>query len=433
MIRTRLNAYIFPVSVCFAICALLFFLLDTAWTRYDRAHNSPAIYVNCFTRSESGIRIPDYLCLKETTDRLLKTYSTASLMTYIKSATSDKVITDYCHDIAHTIGTRTYARSGSVEDALSKCTYACGSGCVHGVVAAAATNDLGAQEANADDIAHADIETIKEIGAKYCATGPSLCHGIGHVLFVNSQNFQKSLVACDAISGNFPIHCYDGVFMEGSGLGESFLPLLSTTSPRAVETPDTYANSCHNIAIPYQRSCFRYLFLYRIGKYLEAGVRDIPRETQETRAVCDTFTGTSRSYCYEGFGFRYARYETVRDDNPGPTLNLATLCDQLPDKIARDSCILGVVYRLHLDDPQAKKQLVYCTSISSADEKSLCYRIAFQNFGKPFTSGAAGRLCNAAAHVSECLAQFNDYQTMRTSFPDYSYGLFGKTPAPTKK
>src|SRR5262249_38891516 len=120
-----------------------------------------------------------------------------------------------CHSVGHIIGDETYKKYRDVEGSMVRCGSTCSNACIHGVMGAAVTDILGTQYD--EDIAHADLGEIKSIGGKYCYQ-TSLCHGIGHILYIATDDFTSALEGCDSVSEHQSREvCHQGVFMQGLG------------------------------------------------------------------------------------------------------------------------------------------------------------------------------------------------------------------------
>lgn len=171
----------------------------------------------CFTKN-----VPEYKTdisfLRERVQKLTRSYPTEDLMRSVY-ANPNSVVGLNCHIIGHYIGGYAYKNSSSLEDTLSKCTNDCRSSCLHGALGEAVLSELGEVYAG-DDIAHADSATLNQLGERYCSESTVLCHGIGHVLLIATQDYDDALEICDTFS-NRRQSCYLGVFMEGANAIET--------------------------------------------------------------------------------------------------------------------------------------------------------------------------------------------------------------------
>lgn len=116
-------------------------------------------------------------CLHTAVSGLLSVMSARTLLAYTDATTSPIEVLRNCHAVGHIIGEETFKRSDTLEAALSSCSTACRSACLHGALGAGVLAQLGEEYAG-EDIVHADNATIERIGGPYCAKSAQLCHGI---------------------------------------------------------------------------------------------------------------------------------------------------------------------------------------------------------------------------------------------------------------
>jgi len=351
------------VGIFLIVLACLYkngFHISDLGTLQNPVHASPAMLATCFTAYPAESTSTD-TCIENDVKMLLHASSTADLMKYIIASTSPRTITNNCHTIAHQIGAATLNSSASIEDALARCTEDCRSGCIHGAIGAEVERELGTTYPD-DDIAHADTATIKRIGAPYCAKGSSLCHGIGHVLFINSQSYPQSLTACDDIGGFNKEYCYEGTFMESLG-GEESLILSSTTvqsDPRNFEYP------CDTVAPQYQYACFQYIpFLQMRQLDTNASTSDKAKITL-IMSACQKLNTVARAQCIEGFTHR-ANLEYFTADN-----TVEGLCESFATIADRDACTIGLAER-YQGNALKRKGRLYCSGIEESSRQELCF------------------------------------------------------------
>jgi hypothetical protein len=340
--------------VVFALVAGLTFVLrpvvdmDTGLT--------PASLTRCFSAQTSYAEAnPE--CLKSTVQNLLQRYSSTEILNYVSASTSAKSLTSNCHDIGHVIGETLFTKEGSLESALAKCSPLCGSGCLHGAVAEGVSMNLKAS--TTEDIVHADSQTIREEGAKYCDVSGQLCHGIGHVLLLTTKDIPKSLSVCKDVAGKErEDSCFRGVFMESFG---SELSVEFNDSYVHVDKND-YLYPCTSYSKEYQHACFTFL----TGLHLHEGSDTPAQVRQEGARACATLDGVSRTYCFEGLGYDGAVTQEDFDDYG----DIEQICLSLASTADRMACISGVVDKyINYGNISAAEKL--CAKMP-AGEESVC-------------------------------------------------------------
>ena len=357
--------------------------------------------------------VPAPECLREVVGTLLATHSTRELMSYIVASSSPAIVTDNCHPIGHIIGEQTFKEVGTLEGALSLCPNSCRSACTHGALGAGVTATLGEVYPD-EDIAHASIKEIGKIGSRYCSRSVPLCHGIGHVLFVNTRNYRDASAVCQEISTGFSREaCYQGVFMEAAGGNDS----LSLGAADASSKPNDYTYPCATMALLYQHACFQLLGEFQNELFKQHGIEATSTRTGFAVDACRSFTGASRAYCFEGMGVQWKLF-TSEDKAP-------TLCEKLDTVSDRQSCTIGIAstetYQFNW-----RSLTTYCDNILESDRRSMCYNTAFEIMGaagtKPYWTIA---MCQRN-ESNMCARAYKKYLATQTTLPDYRFGLFGE-------
>jgi hypothetical protein len=349
------------ISVLALVCVYKYsFQSNVIEASQYQSHTSPAMLATCFTAYPDLSTSTD-ACIENMVTALLHASSTAELMRYIIASSSPRTITNNCHTIAHQIGAATLNSSPSIEDALARCTEDCRSGCIHGAIGAEVEKELGTTYPD-DDIAHADIATIERIGARYCAKGSSLCHGIGHVLFINSQNYNSSLTACDEIGGRNKEACYEGVFMESLG-GEESLILSSSTiqfDPQDFEYP------CTTVAAQYHYACYQYVSFLQLGHLDTESTASGSAKIATIVDACKKLDTVARAQCIEGFAHRgNSKYFT-------DAYTLESLCESFPQLADRIACTVGLAER-YKGNALFNKAHLYCSQIKESARQDRCF------------------------------------------------------------
>ena len=325
-----------------------------------------------------------------------------------------------CHEIGHFIGEETYEKTGNLESALAECTSACGYGCIHGAVGMAVANALG-EEYNDDNIAHAPFSEIVALGARYC-TQTGLCHGMGHILFLNSNNFSKSLNGCDSIaSGAFAQACYEGVFMQSIGDLTSALIVGNSQPTQTPLSSSEYAKLCNSLAVSYRHACFLYLPDYLNKDFQKNGTTDVKEEFALAAHTCTNFTGVSRSECFEGLGRSTGPHSVfIVDSQP----DAWALCSSLSTESDQQSCVLGRINIMSLFESYGH-EADFC-ALTNGPTQTLCYDAVFQNYYQTHYNANASAVCDMAQDAQSCQTELNAYMQIYKTLPDYRYGLLGK-------
>lgn len=358
----------------------------------------------CFSRElpREGI---DAACLKNTVTTLLSSHTTKEMMEFIVASSSPDTIKVACHQIAHIIGEETFIQSGSLEKTLSLCTNACNLGCIHGSIAADVAQELGETYID-EDIAHANTERIEQLGKKYCAKSSPLCHGMGHLLYLGTQDFPSALAACDRIvkSGSSQ-PCYQGVFMEGGGSGSSF----GGAAP--IKSKD-YRYPCTSVDKQYQHACFVYLHDYQ-KRLFEEDTVPVEQRSQISRNACESFSEPTRAKCFFGFGFKM-------EQRAANVEYAAASCASLESADA-NACTVGLAL-YYASFEQTDNARMLCNSISDTNRSELCYNVLFQ---REAATGITGEIATSCKRIADtkCLAGYAHYTETKISLPDYRYYL----------
>lgn len=393
--------------------ALVYMIRDEAPT----LPQALAPLARCFEHREPEDK-PDMPCLRAEVQELLETFSVRDIVSNLQSPNASATVSRNCHIIGHIIGGYAFTKAPSLEDAFDQCPANCRNACTHGVMGAGVVEELGETYPD-DDIAHADLETIKEIGARYCARRDMLCHGIGHVLFIAAADYPTALDACDIVgtSENERQLCYAGVFMESTGV-ES---LGVTESSYTLPAPD-YGEPCSSIAPQFQFACFRYLPRFHDFLFARDGITDADEQLRINHASCEALQGRSRGDCFYGLGsYAYRLRET-----DGTPVDTRTFCERFA---ARDqgACILGILYSQLTTVPRLyKDSAAFCASIVN-EHKQLCYSAMFQilEMKSDDTKTYEAETVCGAGKADECMRAFSEYEKIKSTLPEYFYGFEG--------
>lgn len=228
---------------------------------------------------------------------------------YIKEAfvVNGQVIGN-AHEFSHIIGNKSYEKSGF--DGMVICDATFAFGCFHGVSEAMLLKEgVGSVKS----IEKGCYERFPENGS-LDYTG--CIHGTGHGLFTwEGGDMKKALKDCDLISEKYRQYCYDGVFMENSGIPENDI----------IDSRDPW-KFCNDLPKKYHNNCARYqskVFAERnsmavAGKYCSVGPYDSIVET-----------------CFESLGYYVAQKAF------GKPQAIKEMCGKMPYKNGIEICTVG--------------------------------------------------------------------------------------------
>jgi|GEM_PF-1797325 hypothetical protein len=429
------------------------------WIILERGPVSPQAIAGCFPRT--NVQTPYTTvesCLASTIRALLNTHTTGELLKYVTASTSPAIVTQNCHEIAHVIGEETFAKAGDLQTALQQCTPACSRGCIHGVTAASVTATLGGP-ALTEDLVHAHLSSVKQLGTTYCEEMSSLCHGVGHVLFIGLQNIPAALNACDSVAQPSDKEvCYEGIFMEASGelLGSgASLAVMGTNTaasdmsgdmggmdmrgPTAASTEgdgmsiasgtttfatdiatlkNDYTYPCSVLAPQFLHACFLYLPSFQHALFKQ---QKVPSNEQFGLSVkaCKTFLGSARSDCFEGIGFKL----DTGVDSSGMAIHTGlSLCETLQNSDA-NSCLIGLELKYASLDEYGGA-IALCHNQLNGQE-NVCYDAFFQTLQVGGLADAdIQNICRGSVDAMECTSAFSRYLSRASTLPQYLHGEF---------
>lgn len=365
-----------------------------------------ARFAACFEAGDAIVVPLNESCARDVVRALLEKYEVRTVLAVLDDPASPEVVVKRCHAIGHIIGEENYFRAGSIESALSACSAACRNACTHGVVGAAAVEEIG-MSAETDDIAHADKETILAIGKKYC-TSSAMCHAVGHILYAALRNYPDALAACESVGTNSNAeYCYQGVFMESIGNDESLV----------VEKPADATNltyPCAGLAEKYSHACYRNSAGFQ-NPILEADGNTAPENRiEKVAAACAALDGHEEVYCFEGIGFNYWRYFADHQSEA------ASFCGARSGE-SRDSCILGIVVGI-ADFSRHDDAAALCSLMN--ERSNFCFGVLFQLLEERSSISRIEERCTAWGET--CRSAFSEYRVTRPYLPVYQFGLYGE-------
>ena len=355
-------------------------------------------------------------CLERTVDRLLVSYSTADLMRYVNATTTSQDVVLRCHPIGHIVGEQTYYKFKDVESTLSACTSDCRSACTHGAIGAAVLDEMGETYPD-DEIAHASEDELKRLGRRYCDAGGTLCHAIGHVAYIASEDDAASIDICAAVSeGSLREGCYQGVFMERSG---TFLNALfpSAEERPADIRPGKYTYPCTSVPPDARHACFLFLGAYQYPLFQADNITSADARLSKSVATCASLSGRDRASCFEGIGTMRALFGFQSLESS----EIHALCRNMPTEEDKSACVLGIVPQFHYVNRRGIFD--YCDAIDTDEVQSVCYNAAFQYIEESLGKSDADAICKSH---TECRARYEAFLQKRPAMPDYRFGLFGK-------
>ncbi|QQG38140.1 MAG: hypothetical protein HYS26_01125 [Candidatus Kaiserbacteria bacterium] len=367
---------------------------------------TPEELARCFSENPAashGYRA-DFSCVQETVNQLMQQFSTPKLMRYITNESSPPSVVSSCHVTAHAIGQLSIERGDGLEETLAACTGLCRNGCKHGAIAAAAVAELA--DAYDEDIAHADAATIGAIGAKYCTAKTQLCHGIGHLLYIATQDFDEALKSCESIAdGDEAERCYLGVFMEAVG-EENSLAFRSASATIATDDP---AYPCDSVDAQYRHACF-----FELAGFQRDLLARTRRDTSERAALiveaCNAFTGGDQRDCYTGYG-----YSSVEQLNQSASSDPGQ-CGNFGNVSQRDACSVGVVLK-YVDNRNYTEALEYCRAVGESEREQQCFNAAFQNMESETRVDSLSAECGRVSEPHVCIAALERYTEKSGSLP----------------
>jgi hypothetical protein len=324
----------------------------------------------CFTRGAGTENVANTACLESRVTTLLTQFSTHDIMSVINTAsTSPATVVRNCHLIGHLIGHKTYLATPDLEQAFSQCTINCRHACMHGAVTEAVNAELGESYAE-DDIAHADIARLQAIGRRYCDRGRLLCHAVGHLIRMNSTDYQSALSMCDTMGENTEM-CYSGVFMEDASVIES--SVSGHDLKPAVQR--SYDEPCASLPPMYKAQCYRYLPMYQSTLFTQYGIATTSAQLTIMKSTCTALPRNERDMCIFGIG---AYANRLRDETGSP-IHQGYFCDKFSPGADRDACEIGIVRTIMTTVPPNPGRLfAYCDSRSDTHSQQQCYFVAFK-------------------------------------------------------
>lgn len=344
-------------------------------------------------------------CIKIKVSSLLDSYSAKSLVETVMSPQTSQVIKNNCHQIMHEVGKQTLERSkGDIEVAIQSCSSGCGGGCFHGVVAQAVEDRAGGKVVDSEDLAHANMQELEKEGEKYCSDTledsfsfkESLCHALGHIIFMNLQDPNQSVVECDKIAKekNQKRACYYGLFMEFVGGADSF----SSQKIKIFSKAETgYISQCLGFEELSKKQCFRAVL--KVQAVANNDLLPAEKRAQTFIHVCKVLSVEDASTCFFWFGVF-----SMSGDFENSSIKNREMCNLLVEDSEKESCTVGQAnFVMSTEDKDNKEVFKYCDSKSESLMK-VCYKAIFKV--KLFTKSNVSILCKSSKNFNICVQTF---------------------------
>jgi hypothetical protein len=268
-----------------------------------------------------------------------------------------------CHDAGHLVGQELYARSTSIEAALSQCSFECASACTHGAAGAALASVPEIRD-SFGDLPHLDESMLSRLGAAVC-TGRESCHGVGHILLQLFKDLQVALKWCDAIAKEKePWACYRGVFMENASFDSTHV-IFEEARVSNVRDPDNFLYPCTAVEERYQPACLHNIHMNQSITLSERGINDRDERARLITEACEQASNRMQPPCYEGVGSYLAL-------NSYPVSNVMERCLALDNISNAAGCVFGFAYALSAWG-QTDNALAVCAAIEDGRLKYTCY------------------------------------------------------------
>lgn len=264
------------ILAIFTAIALVFTVL------FLKNNNTPSVKINTENHAYSFLNLSICQknelkkCLDSQIEKIrfpLNTYSLRFLyedISYLKRV--NYLSTRDCHLLSHKIGEKMFSSSGDYSEMLGLDLYSeninldCVNGFHHGVL-------IGYSKKHKNNYAGFLKKVVEDTEEKFGGGKNNymyrvVFHGLGHSIFINSENETKALKVCESISRNNASKelCFTGIFMEESfqanDVGINFnLNYCDTLSPvyigpcfRSIRYPseflsqniDSYSKICNN-------------------------------------------------------------------------------------------------------------------------------------------------------------------------------------------
>jgi hypothetical protein len=292
-------------------------------------------------------------CYDELFGSYLKTHEPLALLEEFKTAMdSDAFIRRDCHEIVHSIGRETFAKTKSVSAAFiaGEPLNICAGGYFHGVIEA-----LFRPSQNVSAAEHIDISEIAQKIPSVCSSFKqsldySNCiHGIGHGVMYLSEDIESSVKLCEILPNSIDhFSCYSGVFMEYVISGHA-----KSDNRNDADFP------CNTLGASYQDACY-YVQSFRLV--------DMGLEKEELVAECQKASPELADMCIRGYGTFFLAHEAL-SEGPAP---IADFCQSL-DAAGAKTCVEAVASRLTAYSQDGKESIPFCALLNSSYLKKSCF------------------------------------------------------------
>lgn len=341
------------VLTALAVCVLFFVAL--VYTR-DKTHSFFSEMEHCeqvLPPQDSSEQDPTGVCYRAIIRRALAHMTPREFLLGLFAADEGGELKKQCHKIEHIIAQVRYEQTHDLEETIRSCTViGCGNGCTHGAIAAHMADALG-PSFDSEAAVHASQEKLPNLSKHLCEMGPSLCHGVGHVLVMQGGEMDSALALCRSVAGSRALgDCYSGVFMEYAQGYSAF------TYRRPLQGEHYYADkafNCERFSGLLQRTCFVHYPSHLRMVLAESGVPRAQLHKQSYPACARIAHGESRDWCFFGIGNTDGSKEecafapTARDEFfcamgvglffKNPRSERVAYCESLPGPLMVEMCM----------------------------------------------------------------------------------------------
>jgi hypothetical protein len=231
-----------------------------------------------------------------------------------------------CHDHAHELGKTAYAVTHDMPAVVQVCQTRCVSGCMHGVLMEAFTEQPGSLRERIATLCDGDaFRKVHKRG--------DCVHGVGHgAAYVSDYDIPRALSLCEAVGEPaYQYYCASGAYMQ----------LFMAYPKRIAVRTDQYP--CDE-AKRFAAACYRYRVFFMLGRAATRGegIEAVAKE-------CLALPTRVQPACFHGIG-----HASVGPVAQTPA-RIHDVCERGP-AAAQWLCIQGVVEKLaELDEPAARR------------------------------------------------------------------------------
>ncbi len=341
-------------------------------------------------------------CSRPAVQKLLNLESAAKIMDDV----AVRLTPQQCHYVGHVVGQQLFKRNRDVENSISRCSRACNSSCVHGIIGQAFAEELGLESADNSenlDFQHLASDEIQGVGQRLCMS-TATCHGVGHVLFQVYGKFEPGLAMCKEIAAGQKnrVDCYHGVFME-------YADILSSREIRqtpGVEYPtsESLSSLCSRWPTLEEKiSCFPY-FPRMVIPTLQKGGSSLAEATSRLREICKSYPRRDdRAACIFGIGVS-SWYSSLALESH----NTTGVCQEFSELLDQTACNLGQVSAFTRE--REPRVVSYCAALPDDGLRASCFQAVFYYLNRlDIPAQEAAELCK---DDSVCIRESKNYKVV---------------------